>query len=170
MLKRERSNDWEQDTMSNRSYNVSEDDVETTLGSDTTFKGTLAFEKPLKIDGKFDGELTTKGSLIVGQSGEVHATIRVGDIIINGTVSGNIAADGKVQLNPTASLIGDIKAARLAIAEGATFVGNCDVNPAGASMTSTKPAVPAASPVTPVTPAAPKADTTVKVEKISGSK
>lgn len=118
---------------------MNEDEVATTLGSDTNFKGTMTFEKPLKIDGKFDGELTTKGSLIVGQSGEVHADIRVGDIIINGQVSGNIAADGKVQLNPTASLIGDIKAARLAIAEGATFVGNCDVNPAGAATVKQKP-------------------------------
>ncbi len=144
MLKRERSSDWEQDAPSGRSYTVAEGDVETTLGSDTSFKGTLTFEKPLKIDGKFEGELTTKGSLIVGQSGEVHADIHVGDIVINGKVSGNIGADGKVQLNPTASLIGDIKAARLAIAEGATFVGNCDVNPAGASLRRTPGEIPPA--------------------------
>ena len=147
MLKRERSSDWEQDQMQGRSFNTNEDEVATTLGSDTNFKGTMTFEKPLKIDGKFDGELTTKGSLIVGQSGEVHADIRVGDIVINGQVSGNIAADGKVQLNPTASLIGDIKAARLAIAEGATFVGNCDVNPAGAATTRPRPAEVKTTPI-----------------------
>jgi cytoskeletal protein CcmA (bactofilin family) len=131
MLKRERGNDWEQDTVQNRSYEVNQSEVETTLGSDTKFKGTLTFEKPLKIDGNFEGQLTTKGSLIVGKSGEVHADIQSGNVVIDGKVSGNIVAEGKLQMNPTASLIGDIKAARLAIAEGATFVGHCDVNPAG---------------------------------------
>lgn len=131
MLKRERGNDWDQDTVQNRSYDVNQSEVETTLGSDTKFKGTLTFEKPLKIDGNFEGQLTTKGSLIVGKSGDVHADIQSGNVVIDGKVSGNIVAEGKVQMNPTASLMGDIKAARLAIAEGATFVGHCDVNPAG---------------------------------------
>lgn len=145
MIKRDRPSEWD-DPVQPRPYApTSEGEVETTLGADTSFKGTLTFERPLKIDGKFEGELTTRGSLIVGQSGEVHADIHSGNVVVDGKVSGNIVAEGKVQLNPTASLIGDIKAARLAIAEGATFVGHCDVNPAGAELQKAKPPIAVAA-------------------------
>lgn len=141
MIKRDRPSEWDDPGQPRPFVPSLEGEVETTLGADTSFKGTLTFERPLKIDGKFEGELSTRGSLIVGQSGEVHADIRSGNVVVDGKVSGNIVAEGKVQLNPTASLIGDIKAARLAIAEGATFVGHCDVNPAGADVQKPKPAI-----------------------------
>ncbi len=96
MLKREKSSEWDQDSVSSGNYSVNENEVETTLGADTNFKGVLTFEKPLKIDGKFEGQLTTKGSLIVGQSGEVHADVKAGNVVIDGKVSGNIGAEGKV--------------------------------------------------------------------------
>ncbi len=105
-------------------------EIATTLGPDTTFKGTLTFEKPLKIDGTFEGELHTNGYLIVGKSGKVEADLNVGESRIEGKVSGNVNAESRVELAPTAVLHGDIKASRLAIEEGATFVGHCDVNPA----------------------------------------
>jgi cytoskeletal protein CcmA (bactofilin family) len=105
-------------------------EIATTLGPDTTFKGTMTFEKPLKVDGTFEGELHTNGYLIVGKSGQVKADLNVGETRIEGKVSGNVNAERRVDLAPTAVLHGDIKANRLAIAEGATFVGHCDVNPA----------------------------------------
>ncbi|MBN1425650.1 polymer-forming cytoskeletal protein [Candidatus Fermentibacteria bacterium] len=141
MIKRDRQSEWDDPVQPRPFAPTPEGEVETTLGADTSFKGTLTFERPLKIDGKFEGELTTKGFLIVGQSGDVHADIRSGNVVVDGKVSGNIMAEGKVQLNPTASLIGDIRASRLAIAEGATFVGHCDVNPSGADVQKPKPAI-----------------------------
>ncbi|MCU0612119.1 MAG: polymer-forming cytoskeletal protein [Candidatus Eisenbacteria bacterium] len=141
MIKRDRPSEWDDPGQPRQFVPAAEGEVETTLGADTNFKGTLTFERPLKIDGKFEGELTTRGFLIVGQSGEVHADIRSGNVVVDGKVSGNIVAEGKVQLNPTASLIGDIRASRLAIAEGATFVGQCDVNPAGADIQKPKPTI-----------------------------
>lgn len=118
-------------------------EIATTLGPDTTFKGTLTFEKPLKIDGTFEGELHTNGYLIVGKSGQVKADLNVGETRVDGKVSGNVNAERRVELAPTAVLHGDIKASRLAIAEGATFVGHCDVNPARKTE---KPPVPKAAP------------------------
>ncbi len=145
MIKRDRPSEWD-DPIQPRSYVPAlGEEVETTLGADTSFKGTLTFERPLKIDGRFEGELSTRGSLIIGQSGEVHAEIKAGNVVVDGKVSGNIRAEGKVQLNPTASLIGDITASRLAIAEGATFVGHCDVNPSGAEIEKPKPAISVAA-------------------------
>jgi cytoskeletal protein CcmA (bactofilin family) len=104
-------------------------EIATTLGPDTTFTGKLTFEKPLKVDGTFEGELHTNGYLIVGKSGQVKADLNVGETLIEGKVTGNVNAERRVELAPTAVLQGDIKANRLAVSEGATFVGHCDVNP-----------------------------------------
>ncbi|MCB1196200.1 polymer-forming cytoskeletal protein [bacterium] len=102
---------------------------ETILRDDTRFKGSLAFQNKLTINGKFEGTLTSKGLLSVGKTGEVKAEVKVGSIIIEGKVWGNIDADDKIELKESAELHGDIRAKRLVICEGATFVGNSDVNP-----------------------------------------
>ncbi|GEM_PF-5174458 len=102
---------------------------ETILSDDTKFKGSLEFSNKLIVSGYFEGNLTSKGILLVGKTGQVKAEIKVGSIIIEGKVWGNILADDKIELRSSAELYGDIKANRLTINEGATFIGKCDVNP-----------------------------------------
>lgn len=128
MLRKDR--DSVNDSLPSYAERADRPEIATTLGPDTTFKGSLTFEKPLKIDGTFEGELHTNGYLIVGKSGQVKADLNVGETRVEGKVSGNVNAESRVELAPSAVLHGDIKATRLAIAEGATFVGHCDVNPA----------------------------------------
>ena len=111
---------------------------ETILRDDTNFKGSLEFQNKLIINGKFEGTLTSKGILSVGRSGKVKAEIKVGSIIIEGTVHGNITADDKIELRDSAELHGDIQAKRLVITEGAAFIGNSDVNPHRAQETSSQ--------------------------------
>lgn len=101
----------------------------TTLGEDTEFSGTLKFGKTLKILGKFEGDLASEGSLIVGRTGEVKAEIKVGSVVVEGHVTGNITATELVDLRSTAELYGDIKSAKIKIEEGVVFVGKSDVRP-----------------------------------------
>lgn len=105
----------------------------TTIGADASFKGQLQFEKGARLLGKFEGEITTKGQMVVAEgakfSGEAHA----GEIRIEGQVNGNLYADGKVQLAASGRLEGDIQAARLEVAEGAVLVGRCAVGAKGDS-------------------------------------
>ena len=102
---------------------------ETILGDDTKFKGSLKFQNNLTINGVFDGNLSSKGSLLIGQTGKVTAEVKVGNIIIEGKVTGNVTADDKIELRSSAELYGDIRAKRIVISEGATFIGKSDVNP-----------------------------------------
>lgn len=101
----------------------------TTLGKDTEFEGTLKFKEALKIEGKFNGDISSEGHLIVGKTGEVTAEINVGSIIVEGKITGNIIANDLVELRSSAELRGDITAAKLKIEEGVVFVGRSDVQP-----------------------------------------
>ncbi|MCK5708387.1 MAG: polymer-forming cytoskeletal protein [Candidatus Aureabacteria bacterium] len=103
---------------------------ETIISSDAVFKGTIKFKGILRIDGKFQGDIISQGTLYIGKTGDVKASIKAESVIIEGKVNGNIIADNRVELRSSAKLFGDIKASRLAIEEGVSFVGNCDVNPA----------------------------------------
>jgi excisionase family DNA binding protein len=100
---------------------------EKVLDVNAAMQGSLVFSDPvnLRINGKFEGNLRTKGSLIVGRSAEVKADIVGERITISGTVRGKIKASDVLQLTSTAEIIGDIEAPRFSVEEGAIFNGKC---------------------------------------------
>ncbi|MDX9703389.1 MAG: polymer-forming cytoskeletal protein [Candidatus Auribacterota bacterium] len=121
---------FERDRQDDYSTNLNTSSTsETILSEDTRFKGSLEFSNKLTVNGHFEGNLNSKGTLYIGSNGEVRAEIKVGTIVIEGKVWGNITADDKIEIRSSAELYGDIKANRLIISEGATFVGKSDVNP-----------------------------------------
>jgi len=90
--------------------------------------GDLKFSTPinLKINGKFDGRLETKGVLIIGEKADVNAKIIKGeDIQVEGKVKGDIVSSKRLELFASAIVIGNIKAAVLIINEGASLKGHC---------------------------------------------
>ena len=95
------------------------------LGEGTSFKGTLTFEGTVRIDGKLEGEIFTKDTLVVGEGAEVSATIQAGVVEIGGTVHGNVTADRKVDIRASGRLYGNISAPTLVIEEGVVFEGSC---------------------------------------------
>ncbi|MCF7872640.1 MAG: polymer-forming cytoskeletal protein [Candidatus Omnitrophica bacterium] len=99
------------------------------LDVDATMQGSLVFSDPvnLRINGEFDGNLTTKGSLTVGETASVKAQIKGENVIISGKVNGTIKADN-VKLFSTAEVYGDIQAAKVSIEEGAIFDGRCHMS------------------------------------------
>ncbi len=106
-----------------------EEQAYTTLGEDTQFKGTLKFKNTLKIEGSFEGDISTDGHLVIGKTGRVKAEIKAGSTVVEGKVNGNITAKEVVELRSTAELLGDIQASKLKIEEGVIFVGKADVQP-----------------------------------------
>jgi len=104
--------------------------AETVLGGDTEFKGNLTFKESLRIDGKFEGEISSTGDLHVGRNGDIKAELSVGRLVLEGKVHGNVTATDKVEIRSTGQLLGDLKAMSLVVADGVVFVGKCDVNPA----------------------------------------
>jgi cytoskeletal protein CcmA (bactofilin family) len=104
-------------------------DFTTVIGQDAKFKGELSFEKGVRVDGLVEGKITTKGSLAISQAGKVRADVNAGAVVVEGQVNGNLASNGRVELRQTARLQGDIVAAKLLVAEGASFTGHCSVGP-----------------------------------------
>lgn len=99
------------------------------LDVDASMQGTLSFKDPvnIRINGKFEGTLETKGNLTVGQSALVYADIVGDNIIIGGRVKGRLTAKERLTLLPTAIVEGDIFPARLNVAEGAILEGKCNM-------------------------------------------
>lgn len=104
--------------------------ISTIFGKETNFDGYLEFKRPLQINGMFKGEIKTKGVLLVGKGADVKANISAGTVIIGGIVTGNIEATNRLEMLDSGKVIGNIKTAKLQIADGVVFDGNCEmINP-----------------------------------------
>lgn len=97
------------------------------LDVDASMQGTMSFKDPvnLRINGRFEGNLDTKGNLTIGQMAVVNADINGDNIIIGGKIKGRIVARERLTLLPTAVVEGEIFPVKLNVAEGAIFEGNC---------------------------------------------
>lgn len=115
------------------------DNLNAFIGEGTTFKGTLSFQGTVRVDGKLDGEIFTKDTLVVGESAEIRADIHAGAIVIGGTIHGNITAEKKIELHSGARLYGNISTPSLVIAEGVVFEGSCTMGKQQKSPAVTKP-------------------------------
>lgn len=94
------------------------------LGEGTEFEGLLSFDGTVRIDGKFRGEIHTADTLIIGESGNIEAEIKAGQVIIMGALNGNIKAAQKVEITHTGRLSGDINTPALVVHEGGVLEGN----------------------------------------------
>jgi cytoskeletal protein CcmA (bactofilin family) len=99
------------------------------LSADVEIKGNVKFSGELAFDGKLDGEIQTEGTLTLGDSAVINGNINAQSVIVRGKVNGNINAKEKVEIKTKAELFGDIRASKLVIEEGVTYVGKTEVNP-----------------------------------------
>lgn len=112
-----------------------------TLAADVEFKGSLTFKDRLCINGRFEGDISSEGGLLViGRNAEIKAEIKVGNIVSEGKIFGNTIVSDKVELRSPAQAFGDIQAARFSVEEGVVFVGNANINPGDVEPTSNEPA------------------------------
>jgi cytoskeletal protein CcmA (bactofilin family) len=99
------------------------------LSSDVEIKGNIKFAGELAFDGKLEGEIHTDGVLNLGDSAVVNGNITAQSVVVRGKVTGNINAKEKIEIKAKAELFGDIRATKLTVEEGVTFVGRTEVNP-----------------------------------------
>ena len=99
------------------------------LSSDVEIKGDLKFSGEMTFDGKIDGEIKGEGPLLLGESSVVNGNIEAQSAVVRGKVTGNIITKEKLEIKGKTELFGDIRASRLSIEEGVTFVGRAEVNP-----------------------------------------
>ena len=101
--------------------------ISTTLGKETIFRGTMKFSESLKIDGNFEGDIESSGFLYIEEGAEVRADIKVRAVVVGGVVHGNITASEKLEMLSTGQVYGNIRTAKLRIADGVVFDGRCEM-------------------------------------------
>ena len=99
----------------------------TFLGKGVDFKGTAQFEGTVRVDGKFEGEMHTDDTLIIGEHAVIKGNISGNVVVSGGKVQGNITAHQRVQLFNPAVVIGDIRTPNFSMEEGVSFQGMCDM-------------------------------------------
>jgi len=98
------------------------------IGQSLFIKGEVSGSEDLTVEGRVEGRIDLKDhNLTIGPNGRVHAEIHAKNISIVGEVTGNVAADEKVEVSDTGRLVGDIRAPRISISDGAQFKGSVDM-------------------------------------------
>lgn len=120
----------EQKNLTLKNSVMADQSTKNSLANDVEIKGSIKFANEFTFDGKLEGEITSNdGILTVGESGDVHGEVKAKSVIVMGKVHGNITVNERCELRARSQLIGDLRAARLIIEEGATFVGKSEVSP-----------------------------------------
>ena len=98
------------------------------------FEGKLSFKDTVRIDGRFRGEITSENTLIVGETGEIEASIRSKTVAVSGSVTGDIIAATKVVLHKTARVSGNIQTGSLVVEDGAEIDGSIKMGKSAAGL------------------------------------
>ena len=101
------------------------------LGPRDSLVGTLSVAGDVRIEGTLEGEVSATGEVSVHPSGTARAQISARDIVVGGTVEGNVVASELVALGETASFAGELRAGRLRVDEGATVNATITMTPTG---------------------------------------
>ena len=97
------------------------------IGPDAKVNGPIKLEQGIIIYGQVYGDVSTIGSIRIAQGGVVNGNIKCSNIVLGGTIIGNIHSKGSVALKKTSQLKGDIIYRKLHIEDGAKFEGQCDL-------------------------------------------
>ena len=102
-------------------------EIKAYMGEDTVFTGSLTFDGTVRIDGKFEGQVITEDTLIVGETGHLMAEISAGTVICMGRVEGTVMASKKVEIHSTSKVVGNVKSPALYIELGGVLDGACNM-------------------------------------------
>ncbi len=102
-------------------------DTSTIVGQTILIKGNLEGDEDLTVQGRIEGAINLSQTLIVEPSGVVKANVSVNNAVVSGIMVGNLTASDSVEITETGRVVGDIKAPRVIIVEGALFKGNVDM-------------------------------------------
>ncbi|MBI9079635.1 MAG: polymer-forming cytoskeletal protein [Pseudodesulfovibrio sp.] len=102
---------------------MARDEINAFLGAGTNYHGKLHFQGAVRIDGNFQGEVVSDGTLVIGHEAVVEGVIKVGQLVLSGNIQGEVEAKNKVVLHKTANLQGNIRTPVLVVEEGAILEG-----------------------------------------------
>lgn len=103
------------------------DQTNSVIGEGSSFEGKFYVAGTIKIDGKFEGDIRTAGALNVGVNGKVKTNIEAKQVLLAGTMIGDINASEEVHLTETGRLMGDINAPVVDLANGVVLKGSVNI-------------------------------------------
>jgi cytoskeletal protein CcmA (bactofilin family) len=128
-------------------------EITTLLGRGAAFEGKLTFEGTVRIDGRFRGEVFSDDTLVIGEGALVEAEIDIGEVIIQGTVVGNVKAKRSIEIHAPGRVKGDVHTPSLQIDKGVIFEGRSFMEAMVAPKGGAAPAPAASTPPKPTGPA-----------------
>ena len=114
--------------MEDKKREIDENKMTGFFDKDTHIEGDLSFKGSFRIDGSFKGTIDSESTLIVGENGKIEAEIKIGYIVVNGEIKGNIQAKEKVEINSTGRVTGSVTAPKLVVEEGAYLETSCQTS------------------------------------------
>jgi len=138
------------------SHPVSDSRGPAIIGKSVMIKGQIFSREDLTIDGEIDGSVELhEHRLTVGPNGKLQAGVKAREVVVLGTIHGNVEASDKIDIRKDAKLVGDIKTARIVIEDGAYFKGSIDIaRPETGRPAPPQPKTAAATPAANTAPAA----------------
>jgi cytoskeletal protein CcmA (bactofilin family) len=106
-------------------YNNNIASQHTVISFGTTITGNIQTESDIRIDGSVNGNIDSKGKIVIGEQGSIAGNISCANAEISGTVKGNIKTSETLSFKATANIAGDIQICTLSIEPGAQFIGSC---------------------------------------------
>lgn len=103
------------------------DKVNTVVGKDTHFKGSIRAKGLIRIDGEMEGDIITQGDVVIGETGKVALDLKARNVAVAGRLEGSLEAEGKLEIRSTGVVIGNVKTNGLLVDDGAVFSGNVEM-------------------------------------------
>lgn len=103
------------------------DKVNTVIGKDTQFKGSIKSKGLIRIDGEMEGDVFTQGDVVIGESGKVNLELKARNVAVAGRFEGNLETEGKLEIRSTGIVLGNVKTNGLLVDDGAVFSGNMEM-------------------------------------------
>ncbi len=100
----------------------------TVIGSSIVVDGEISGEETITILGTVKGKIAVAQGVVVEAGATVEADIEGQTVTVSGKVTGNVTAREKLELRPESKMVGNAKAPRIVVADGATFKGNVDMD------------------------------------------
>ena len=128
------------------------------LGDTFVIRGELSGSQDVTIDSRVEGTIDLRNQVLrVGSKAQIQADIQAANVIVAGSVIGDVVAQDRVEITPAGSVVGSIRSSRISIADGARLKGSVEMVKAAPKVQASKPALPESPPVKAKPAAAPRA-------------
>ena len=118
----------EQSQRQEKGITISSMVAETVIGAETTYKGSVSTSKAIRIDGHFEGEILSGGTVIIGESGQFIGTVECTSLYMSGRLEGTVTVSERLECTESGRIKGDLTVRELILAEGAIFDGTCNMS------------------------------------------